>query len=1252
MALIIALIAALVGPLFIDWNQFRPRFEAEAARVVGAPVRVAGALDARLLPTPTLRLRSVEVGKAGDPGEVRADKLDVEFSLGDLMRGEVRATELSIGGLALDVSLDPQGRLDWPAGSAFGSLGALSIDRLNLTGRIALHDAASRSRLELSDIAFSGEVRGPAGSLRGDGNVMVAGERLPFRLSAGRAAQGPGARLHLNVDSPARAASFDLDGLLNFEDRAPSFDGVVTLASAAAVPAANADAAARTPWRLAAKLKADSAAARFEQLEASYGAEAVALRLAGAAELRLGAAPQLSAKLSARQLDADRMLGHAKDAATPMQRLQRLPQLIAALPEARVATRIEMAAEQIMLGGRAVQNLAAELHSEAQGWAIDRLSLRAPGGTQTTLSKTLIHPSAAEGLQAIVALDSADPDLLAAWLTGRAEPSARAAQKPLRATGELSVADGGFAIERLKAELDGGAVAGRLALSRDAAGSRVDATLTADRLDLDAATGFFRALAGPQGEWPDAARLTLEVGEAISAGQSLKPLSAELGYGPGGVSVDRLRIGDAKTVLIEGSGALDRTAATGKLHLNATAASLGRLAELIAPVAPAAAERLAAVGAEPGPARLTFAMALAPRGAATDRGAATATLDLDAPQLKGHASLAAGPALAAIRSGDLQALQTSELKLDTRLSSDRAAPLLVALGLDRLIAAGNGAAKFEASAAGSWRAPLRLEAKLQGGELDAELKGTADPWASAATLSLGIRRADVAPLLARNGAEVAAAPVSWSSRLGIAGPKVSFDDIDGTIAGSRLRGRVALTWSDKIWSDKIWSDKIWSDDVTVDGALGLDSLELAPLLKLALGAAGKDESAPLSPGLLQGWRGQLAFEALRGVAPGGLELRPLSGLLRSDGTALVIDKLVAKIGGGTATGDIAARRSADGVALDGRLQWSGVDGAALRYRALAMPAGKTALQMTLSSQGRSAAALASALTGGGMLTIDAAKIAGLDAKVFARAIAASDAGAPIDDDKLLQLVDPMLARGTLAVARAQIPFSIEQGRFRVSPTPLDGDGGRVLLSGGYDAVADQADLRASLTSTATPADPRPPDIAILAAGSPDGLIRIVDVGGLSAWLAGRRIDAETRRLQAMERDEVPASPTPVAIPPAAPVTRPAQPAPPADPPFAASESPVSNVPMPERDPREPAPKSAKPKANEVRAPERPAERPPARASTPSAQLSGERVAPLPPPINIRPAPGDNRPAAGDTRQRPRPPLQLTPPVALQGRPAY
>ncbi|WP_031335475.1 AsmA family protein, partial [Rhodopseudomonas sp. B29] len=226
-ALILALLAALVGPFLIDWNQFRTPFETEASRLLGAPVRVAGALDARLLPTPSLRLRDVTVGGANDPGRVQAQRLDVEFSLGSLMRGEWRADELTINGVSLDLGLDSKGQLDWPA-SGLSSLAALTVDRLNLTGRIALHDAASRSTLELSDIAFAGELKAQPLALRGDGNFRLDGSRYPFRLSTSRSADG-NARLRLSFDSAERGISADIDGLVTLDRRSPRFDGAVTL---------------------------------------------------------------------------------------------------------------------------------------------------------------------------------------------------------------------------------------------------------------------------------------------------------------------------------------------------------------------------------------------------------------------------------------------------------------------------------------------------------------------------------------------------------------------------------------------------------------------------------------------------------------------------------------------------------------------------------------------------------------------------------------------------------------------------------------------------------------------------------------------------------------------------------------------------------------------------------------------------------------------------------------------------------------
>jgi hypothetical protein len=1222
-AFIIALIAALVGPYFIDWGQFRPQFEAEATQVIGAPVRVSGALDARLLPTPSLRLRSVVVGGANDLGKVRADKLDVEFSLGSLMRGEWRATELTINGMALDLGLDSQGRIDWPASTGKFNLGSLAIDRLNLTGRIALHDAASRGTLELNDIAFSGDVRSLAGAVRGDGNFTLSGTRYPFRVSSGQSGDGGGTRIHLNLDPGARALSADLDGVLSFEARTPRFEGALVLAAPAG-PKAKRNEASPTPWRISARIKADHAAAKLEQVETSYGSEEIALKFAGQADIRFGASPLLHAALTARQLDADKFAAkeNAKDnnAVEPLRLLPGLRALLVAIPQAPIPAQIEFSSEQIMLGGRPLQNLVADLHadtkSDLKSWSIDRLDFRAPGTTRVSLSGAIAQAGPSGSFKGALNVESSDPDTLMAWLQGRGEVTYRS-QKPLRLRGDVSVAANRVAIDAMNAEIDGGALEGRVAVSNQTAGggSRVDAELKAERLDLDAATAFARSLAGPQAEWPDQAQLSLDIGRATSAGEELRPFTAKLGYGPNTISLDQLKIGDAGGVTMEGGGSFDRGNATGKLALNASSPSLAQITGLIAPLAPALATRLNAMEAAAGPAHLKLTLDLDKNSEHADRANARAVFDFDAPQLKGVATLTAKPDIAAMRGIDLDALRRSEIGVEAKLSSERGRSLLALAGLDRAIAA-EGPMQFEASATGIWQAPLRLKVKMSGTGLDAEAQGTAELWTPEpkANLNLKVRAANLAPLFDLKPSDTLAQKVSLSSHMALAGNKLTFDDLDSAMSGSRLRGRVALTLD---------------DEKNIEGEVGLDTLDLAPAFALAIGAMGRDATEPLGAGVLRGWRGRIAFQALRGELPGGGELRPVSGAVKSDGQSLTFDAIKGTIGGGEATASIDARPTANGITLNARVELKSVDGAALHYRALAMPAGRASMQMTLASQGRSASALTGALSGNGTVTLESARVAGLDPRAFDAAIRASDDGRATDDVKLRQIVEPVLSAGALSVASAQIPFTIRDGRIRISATTLDAEGGRAIISGGYDIPADQADIRASLASTAAGPAASRPEIQLFAAGTPDALDRTVDVAALSSWLAVRAIDRETRRLDSIERGDPPTA-APASLPP------PGAAPPPAAPPSAGATSavpsgqPLPEAPIPGRDPRKlpPRPKVSAP-------------RPPAAPPSPNAPpVVSQQAAPLPPPIEVRPAPGAVRP-----QPKPRQPLALTPPVA-------
>jgi large subunit ribosomal protein L24 len=295
-----------------------------------------------------------------------------------------------------------------------------------------------------------------------------------------------------------------------------------------------------------------------------------------------------------------------------------------------------------------------------------------------------------------------------------------------------------------------------------------------------------------------------------------------------------------------------------------------------------------------------------------------------------------------------------------------------------------------------------------------------------------------------------------------------------------------------------------------------------------------------------------------------------------------------------------------------------------------MPAGRTALQMTLSSRGRTAAALSGALSGSGAVSVSDAQLAELDPRAFETAIAASDAGQLRTEPMLRDLVAAVLAKAPLRVAALQVPFSIRDGSLRVAATALEADGARVIASGGYDLGADQLDIRAALIATRIGTETSRPEIQLFAHGPPDRLARSLDVALLSSWLAVRSLDRETRRLDALERGEAPppALPAqPVAIPPAAETA-------PDSPPL------TSSVPVPGRDPRQARPRPRPPvqraspqaSAPQVLAPQ---------ASAPQAfGLDWSRadviVPPLPPPIEVRPAPAP--------RPRVRAPMVLTPPA--------
>src|SRR6266853_2497878 len=303
-ALILVLVTALVGPLFVDWGSYRNTFETEISRLTRLAVRIGGPIDVRFLPTPTLKLQQIAIGRPDGPAMVQAETLRIELALGALMRGQFLVSDVALEAPEISLRLGGPERLEPSAALLAFDPDAVSIAHLTIEkGRVILAGGPGRSLL-LDRLGFSGDVRSLLGPAKGEGSVAVDGESYLFSIATGRAAADGAVKVRLLVDTVDHVRIGDVDSSVWIERGIPHFVGAVQWSQAAGRSLQGFS----EPWRLSAKMRGDWTAAALEGINLQYGPEERAVQLRGHANLTFRAQPELDVTLAATRIDLDRML--------------------------------------------------------------------------------------------------------------------------------------------------------------------------------------------------------------------------------------------------------------------------------------------------------------------------------------------------------------------------------------------------------------------------------------------------------------------------------------------------------------------------------------------------------------------------------------------------------------------------------------------------------------------------------------------------------------------------------------------------------------------------------------------------------------------------------------------------------------------------------------------------------------------------------------------------------------------------------
>jgi len=1137
-AVILALVTALVGPLLIDWGSHRALFEAEASRLIGVNVRVAGAIDARLLPSPRLTLHDIAIGDGRDA--IRARLLGVEFALGSLMRGEWRAAEMRLVVPQIGLGLDAAGRARAPNLAIAFKPDELSVDRLSIEdGSIILTNEANGASVTLERVRFSGEARSLVGPVKGEGAATVAGQVYPYRVTLGRLSDEGSLKLHINVDPVDRPLSIETDGTLSFVAGEPRFDGVVNLSRPVGIGPRDAAQKAvqdlSQPWRFGGKIKATGQSALMENAEFQYGSEEQGLKLTGIADFKFGARPRLNGVLSGRQIDLDRAVsGTGVGRQPPASAIRKLIELGAAAFRPVLPVQVGVGVDQITLGGNSVQNLRGDISSNGDGWDLDRLEARLPGMTQVRLSGHLDVRADGVSFTGPAEIDASDPKLLAAWLEGRSDTT-QDELRPMSMRGDLTLADDKIAVESLSAEFDRKPLTGRFAyfLPSGQRPARLDAEIKAPQIDFDAAREFGKALlAGSTLERPREMSLVADIGRATFRGIDARDAQARIRVDANGLQIDRLSAGDLAGGKFAASGRVETGghAPRGALSLDFEG-NEAAIAALSAKFAPKKGRSVLSMLDRTGRAKLHATLDVS----GDDRSpVSTAQLalagDIDVLRIDARARL----------QGDWNTFSATDVRIDGTLDAPQSPALVKLMALEGIVAARNGPGQLKVQLAGPVDGDMTFDMRLAADGVSAQANGRGRFLAERdvrATGTVQITEADLRPL--RPVAGAGPLPARMTARVAAAGGTTTFDDVDATISGSRIRGRVAI------------GDAF---PRRIEGALEVDAAEIPALIALgiglppqaaATGAAWNWSSEPFGTGLLGKLTGKVALKIERADLLPQLAARQVNATLRFGTDELALDDASGGLAGGRIAGGVTLRSAQDGLTARARISLTGADAAGLWPPAARTPVtGSLGLTAEVDGTGLSPVALIGSLKGSGKITLANGQIAGLDPRVFDAVTRAVDQGLVIEPNRISDLVGKSLDGGRLSVKRAESVINISSGQVRLGEVLVESKEATLSAAGTLDLTDGSIGARLALSGSTVAAGAQP-KIFVALKGPLTAPTRSIDVAALTGWLTLRAVDNQTKRLRSIENvpsqprgratpntKQAPALPAPIDIRPA------------------------------------------------------------------------------------------------------------------------
>ena len=186
--IVAVLMAALLAPYFVDWTGYKASFEAEASKILGRPVKVAGAASARLLPFPSVTFSNVRVGEDSENPVLTMEKFSMDAELAPFLSGQVLIFDMRVVAPHGVLTVDKNGVVDWTLrpNTPFDA-SKITVENMVISnGQIDILSEASGTTHRLDIATATVSARALTGPWRLNGDMLFDGETLKIDGATGQ----------------------------------------------------------------------------------------------------------------------------------------------------------------------------------------------------------------------------------------------------------------------------------------------------------------------------------------------------------------------------------------------------------------------------------------------------------------------------------------------------------------------------------------------------------------------------------------------------------------------------------------------------------------------------------------------------------------------------------------------------------------------------------------------------------------------------------------------------------------------------------------------------------------------------------------------------------------------------------------------------------------------------------------------------------------------------------------------------------